>query len=132
MLRVAFSGVAACPTGLCSDYNDFNGTHEIPHHQGCVWAANGPQIYDPSVPHQIDTLPACNLFLVEVTLSRVNDEVTVRVDATSGSAAYGCWEKTFPAACFDCRSIGPLDRKSFQACQPPIYIDFSAATCSVC
>ena len=77
VLRVAFSGVAACPTGLCSDYNDFNGTHEIPHHQGCVWAANGPGIYNPGVKYQIDTLPACNLFLVEVTLSRVNDEVTV-------------------------------------------------------
>lgn len=132
VLRVSFGGVAECPSGLCPDYSALNGSHEIPHHQGCVWAANGPHVYDPSVPHQITSLPACNAFLVQVTISRDGDFVTVCVDATSGSAGYGCWEKSFPAACFDCRGIGPLDRKSHQACQPTVYVDFSQATCSVC
>ncbi len=132
VLRVAFGGVAECPSGLCPDYNKFNGTHEIPHHQGCVWAANGPQIYDPSVKNQIDTLPSCNLFLVQVTLARAGDEVTVRVEATSGSAAHGQWKKTFPAECFDCQNIGDLDWEWSQACQSTVYVDFSQATCSVC
>ncbi len=132
VLRVTFGGVDECPSGLCSDYDKFNGTHEIPHHQGCVWAANGPQIYDPSVKNQIDTLPACNSFLVQVALSRDGDGVKVRVTATSGSAAYGLWEKTCPGDSFDCQHIGELELKTFQACQATVYVDFSQASCSVC
>lgn len=132
VLRVSFGGVEECPSGLCADYSAFNGTHEIPHHEGCVWAANGPHVYDPSVENQIDTLPECNEFLVQVTISCQGDEVTVRVVATSGSAAHGQWKKTFPAECFNCHNIGELDWEWSQECQPTIYVDFSQATCSVC
>jgi hypothetical protein len=117
---------------LCADWAQFNQTHEIRHHAACVWAANGPIVYEHGVLNQIDTLPGCNGFLVRVMLTRNGNLIHVSVVATSGSAAHAEWAKDVPVDEFDCEHIGDVPLLVYTPCYPTVYIDFSGASCRVC